>query len=77
MPRIGSAGTPRSLNEEVVLIALLALATQVPVAQAGEPTYNVLLAGGPEVNSISIWLTPDGHSYVIESIGPLEVGVGV
>ena len=37
-------------------------------------TYTVLLAGGPESNEIRIWLTPDGRTYVIDSIYPLEVG---
>ena len=43
-------------------------------AHAEELTYNVLLAGGAESNKIHIWLTPDGRSYVIDSIVPLEVG---
>jgi hypothetical protein len=63
--------------KKVIIIALVALSTQVSVAQAGESTYNVLLAGGPEVNSIHIWLMPDGRTYVIDSIGPLEVGGSV
>ena len=41
---------------------------------SGELTYTVLLAGGPESNEIRIWLTPDGRTYVIDSIYPLEVG---
>src|SRR3954447_9927506 len=44
-------------------------------SNAEEPTaYNVLLAGGSASNVIQIWLTPDGRSYVIDSIVPLEVG---
>lgn len=45
-------------------------------APAEEPaqTYTVVLAGGPEANEIHIWLTPDGRTYVIDSIVPLEVG---
>ena len=34
----------------------------------------MLLAGGAEANEIRIWLTPDGRTYVIDSIVPLEVG---
>ena len=30
--------------------------------------------GGRTQNTISIWLTPDGTSYVIDSVVPLEVG---
>lgn len=37
-------------------------------------TYTVVLAGGSSQNTIRIWLTPDGHSYVIDSAVPLEVG---
>ena len=60
-------------------IALLALAAWSPAARSAPPeeaptTYTVVLAGGPEANEIHIWLTPDGRSYVIDSIVPLEVG---
>jgi Ca2+-binding RTX toxin-like protein len=41
--------------------------------QGREPTYTVLLAGGEDSNSIRIWLTSDGRTYVIESDVPLEV----
>jgi hypothetical protein len=37
-------------------------------------TYTVVLAGGSEQNTIRIWLTPDGRSYVVDSAVPLEVG---
>ena len=39
-----------------------------------EPTYTVVLAGGTAQSMIHIWLTPDGRSYVIDSVAPLEVG---
>jgi hypothetical protein len=63
--------------KKAILITLAILAAQVPLsAHAEEPplTYTVLLAGGPESNEIRIWLTPDGRTYVIDSIYPLEVG---
>ncbi len=62
--------------KKAFLIALALLAVQAPLpAQAGEEvTYTVLLAGGAESNDMRIWLTPDGRSYVIDSIVPLEVG---
>ncbi len=65
--------------KRLILIALAMVAAQAPLpASAGEPlTYTVLLAGGPEGNDIRIWLTPDGRSYVIDSIVPLEVGGSV
>jgi Ca2+-binding RTX toxin-like protein len=61
--------------KKVVLILFAIIAAQLPtLAHAGEKSYNVLLAGGAEANRIHIWLTPDGRSYVIDSIVPLEVG---
>ena len=63
--------------KKAILIMLLVLAAPGWAASAGhaeELTYNVLLAGGSESNNIHIWLTPDGRSYVIDSIVPLEVG---
>jgi Ca2+-binding RTX toxin-like protein len=64
--------------KKAVLIALAILATQAPaLGQAAPKTYNVLLAGGSEANSIRIWLTPDGRNYVIDSLVALEVGGSV
>ena len=66
--------------KKAILITLAILAAQMPLsAHAEEPplTYTVLLAGGPESNEIRIWLTPDGRTYVIDSIYPLEVGGSV
>jgi hypothetical protein len=68
--------------KKAILIMLAMLAAQVPLAahadevasSSDELTYTVLLAGGPESNEIRIWLTPDGRTYVIDSIYPLEVG---
>ncbi|HEY0316692.1 MAG TPA: hypothetical protein VGC49_00145 [Solirubrobacterales bacterium] len=57
-------------------IAILA-ASSVSVAHAGGRSVNVLLTGGPEANSISIALSPDGRSYVVDSIASLEVGGNV
>jgi Ca2+-binding RTX toxin-like protein len=61
--------------KRILLISLAILLAQAPVlAHAGTQTFNVLLAGGDEANMVRIWLTPDGRSYVIDSVGPLEVG---
>jgi hypothetical protein len=68
--------------KKAILVTLAILAAQMPLAahadelatDSGELTYTVLLAGGPESNEIRIWLTPDGRTYVIDSIYPLEVG---
>jgi len=57
------------------LLALLAAGAAVS-AQAEVPpaSTTIVLAGGSARNTIKIWLTPDGYSYVIDSAGPLEVG---
>jgi Ca2+-binding RTX toxin-like protein len=68
--------------KKAILVTLAILAAQAPLAAhadglatgSGGLTYTVLLAGGPESNEIRIWLTPDGRTYVIDSIYPLEVG---
>lgn len=54
------------------MLAILA-AQSASIAHA-EPTYTVVLAGGATQSMIRIWLTPDGRSYVIDSVAPLEVG---
>jgi len=57
------------------LIAVLALSTGTAAqAEAPPASTTIVLAGGAAQNDIKIWLTPDGHSYVIDSAGPLEVG---
>ncbi len=59
-----------------LLVALAACS--VSIAHAETPpestTYRIVLAGGSTQNSIRIWLTPDGYSYVIDSASPLEAG---
>jgi Ca2+-binding RTX toxin-like protein len=54
--------------------ATLARGEAVPSAASTAASYTVVLAGGSVQNTIRIWLTPDGHSYVIDSIVALEVG---
>jgi hypothetical protein len=64
--------------KKALLIASMVLVAQAAaVAHAAEPSLDVLLAGGPEANMISIALSPDGRSYAIESVVPLEVGGNV
>jgi Ca2+-binding RTX toxin-like protein len=43
-------------------------------ASEREPRINLLLAGGAEANMISIRLSKDGQSYVIDSVVQLETG---
>lgn len=60
--------------KKAILIVMTVLAAQaVSAAQAAEQKWNVLFTAGPESNSIQIELSPDGRSYEIDSIVPLEV----
>lgn len=61
------------MKKALLLSAALVAALTLP-ANPAAAAYNVLLAGGPEANTIHIGLTPDGRQYVIESVVPLEVG---
>jgi Ca2+-binding RTX toxin-like protein len=65
--------------KKAILILVTVLAAQAATAAHAEaaPSYTVVLAGGATQNSIHIWLTPDGYSYVIDSAVPLEVGGSV
>jgi Ca2+-binding RTX toxin-like protein len=63
--------------KKAILILLAILAAQTASIAHAETTYTVVLAGGATQNSIRIWPTPDGHSYVIDSAAPLEVGGSV
>jgi Ca2+-binding RTX toxin-like protein len=64
--------------KRAILIATMVLAAQaVTVARATEAPLTVLLAGGSEANTIAIALSPDGRSYVIDSVVPLDVGGSV
>jgi len=61
--------------KRAILIATTVLtAWAAMTAHAAEPQLTVLLAGGSEANAIAIALTPDGRSYLIDSVVPLEVG---
>jgi RTX calcium-binding nonapeptide repeat (4 copies) len=69
--------------KKAILITMAIVAIAVPLnaiaagkadKKPGPVTYTVLLAGGDEPNDMRIWLTPDGRTYVIDSVVPLEVG---
>jgi Ca2+-binding RTX toxin-like protein len=64
--------------KKTFLIAATALAVGGgSMAHAAAPQVTVLLAGGAEEDTITIGLSADGRSYVIDSAGPLEVGGSV
>ncbi|HYJ21770.1 MAG TPA: hypothetical protein VEW07_07095 [Solirubrobacterales bacterium] len=64
--------------KRAILTAMTVLvAWAAPSAHAAEPSLTVLLTGGPEANTITIALSPDGRTYVIDSVVPLEIGGNV
>ncbi len=61
--------------KKAILIALTMLAVNTAsVAHAGERSLTLFFAGGSEDDTVSIAVSPDGRSYVIDSATPLEVG---
>ncbi|MGB7686263.1 MAG: hypothetical protein WBL45_10840, partial [Solirubrobacterales bacterium] len=63
--------------KRAILIAVTVLCAQVAVAahaHAAEPSWTILLVGGAENDSFGVELSPDGRTYEIDSIAPLEVG---
>jgi Ca2+-binding RTX toxin-like protein len=61
--------------KRALAICLAVAATLGPPASTGAAeSFTVLLAGGSASNTIYVWLTPDGRTYVVDSIVPLEVG---
>jgi Ca2+-binding RTX toxin-like protein len=64
--------------KRAILTAMTVLvACAAPTAHATEPSLTVLLAGGSEADTITIGLSLDGRTYVIDSPVPLEVGGSV
>jgi RTX calcium-binding nonapeptide repeat (4 copies) len=61
--------------KRAILIAMTTLAALLPAsAGAVQQPLTVLLTGDVEANTIAIALSPDGRSYVIDSVVPLEIG---
>lgn len=61
--------------KRAILIAVTVLCVQTGgVAHAAEPSWTILLVGGPGADSFRVALSPDGKTYEIDSVAPLEVG---
>jgi Ca2+-binding RTX toxin-like protein len=65
------------MKRTVLILLVIAVAQAATIARAETTSYTVVLAGGASQSMIHIWLTPDGYSYVIDSVAPLEVGGSV
>jgi Ca2+-binding RTX toxin-like protein len=71
---VGPGLEPVRMKKAILIVMALLAAQTVPLAHAEPATWNILLSGGPEANSIQIRLSPDGRDYVIDSVVTLEVG---
>lgn len=58
----------------LTVMTVLVAAAALTMHAAAKPSLTVLLAGGVEESQITIALSADGRSYVIDSVAPLEVG---
>jgi hypothetical protein len=62
------------MKRAILIATTMLVAGAAMTAHAAKPSLTVLLAGGAETSMISIALSSDGRSYVIDSVAPLEVG---
>lgn len=64
------------IKKTIATLLALAATGMAAFARAETPPepVTITLAAGSAQNTIRIWLTPDGYSYVIDSAVPLEVG---
>ncbi len=65
------------MKKALLMTIAVLMASFAATAPASDRSFNVVLAGGPEDNSISIALSADGRQYVITSIAALEVASGI
>jgi Ca2+-binding RTX toxin-like protein len=64
--------------KRAILITVTVLCVQMGgIAHAAEPSWTILLVGGPGNDSFRVELSPDGRTYEIDSVAPLEVGGSV
>ncbi|MEX2106133.1 MAG: hypothetical protein WD810_04475 [Solirubrobacterales bacterium] len=64
--------------KRAILIAITVMAAcTAAVADAAEPSLNILLTGGPENDVLGVKPSQDGRYYIIGSLGPLEAGGGI
>jgi Ca2+-binding RTX toxin-like protein len=64
----------RAMKRAILITALLVCALTGGSAHATDPPWNVLLVGGSGSDSFQVKLSPDGRTYEIDSVAPLEVG---
>jgi hemolysin type calcium-binding protein len=62
------------MKRTFLIVAMAAIAAATATSAPAKPSLTVVLAGGVEESAISIGLSEDGRSYVIDSLAPLEVG---
>ncbi len=64
------------MRRAIVTVLTLLAAVAAPAAHA-EERVNLLITGGPEKTVLDVKLSLDGRQYLIDSLGPLEVGGGL
>ena len=62
------------MKKAILTVALAAIAAVAAPSAPAKPSLTVVLTGGVEESAITISLSADGRSYVINSLAPLEVG---
>jgi hypothetical protein len=67
----------RAMTTAILLGAMALCVQTAAVARAAEPTWTILLVGGPDADSFEVNLSPDGRNYEIDSAAALEVGGSV
>lgn len=64
----------RAMKRTILIVVTVMCVHMTTVAHAAEPTWTILLVGGPTPNSIVVSLSADGQTYEIDSNSTLEVG---
>ncbi len=62
------------MKRAILIAAMLVAAFAVTPAHAEERSFTMLITGGDEQDVLDVKLSLDGRSYIIDSVGPLEVG---
>ncbi len=62
------------MKKALLIVLTVLVANAAAVAHAGERSLTVVFAGAGADDTIAISVSPDGRSYVIDSVAPLEVG---
>lgn len=65
------------MKKAIAILTVVLVACAASFAQASDHSVTLVIKGTPEADLFTIKLSPDGQTYEIESVRPLEVGEGV